>query len=113
VSGRRSFVRVADALADILDRPGIGERIVEAGIVPQWPDRVGPALAAVTMPLRVSHGTLIVAVRSSAWLAELHLIEREIVRRLNAGRPRGRIERIRFVMMDPAAPDRRRRDRHD
>jgi predicted nucleic acid-binding Zn ribbon protein len=59
---------------------------------------VGPGIAAVTTPLRVSRGALVVAVRSSSWLMELKLMEREIVRRINAGRPRGRIARIHFVM---------------
>jgi predicted nucleic acid-binding Zn ribbon protein len=49
---------------------------------------VGEAIAAVTVPVRVSHGTLVVAVRTSAWLMELRLMEREILRRLNEGRPR-------------------------
>ncbi|MCI0434138.1 MAG: DUF721 domain-containing protein [Gemmatimonadetes bacterium] len=95
-----AFTRIGDALAGYLERSGIEERIAEAGIVPEWPERVGPAIAGVTAPLRVAHGTLVVAVRSSAWLMELHMMEREIVKRLNAGRRRGRIERIRFVMAE-------------
>jgi Dna[CI] antecedent, DciA len=54
----------------------------------------------VTTPLRVAHGTLIVAVRSSVWLMELRLMERQIVARLNADRTRGRIRRVQFVMQD-------------
>ncbi|MGH7446331.1 MAG: DUF721 domain-containing protein, partial [Longimicrobiales bacterium] len=65
---------------------------------PEWEERVGAAIAAVTTPLRTSRGTLLVAVRTSAWLMELRLMERDILRRLNDGRDRGRIERIRFLM---------------
>lgn len=92
--------RLADALGEFLASSGLAERIEEASAVPQWGERVGTAIADVTMPLRVEHGTLVVAVRSSPWLAELKLMEREILRRLNAGRERGRIRRIRFVMQD-------------
>ena len=100
--GERSrFTRLADTLAEYLRESGIGERVEEAAIVPEWADRVGPAIAAVTTPLSVSHGTLLVGVRSSAWLMELHLMEREIVSRLNAGRPRAQVRRIRFVQADP------------
>lgn len=89
---------LGQALARFLERSGIAERIEEAAIVPEWDERVGPAIAEVTRPLRTSRGTLFVAVRSSAWLMELKMMEGEILRRLNEGRERGRIERIRFLM---------------
>jgi hypothetical protein len=58
------------------------------------------------VPVRVSRGTMIVAVRTSGWLMELRLMEREILGRINEGRARGRIERIRFVMSgDEDAPE--------
>jgi len=100
---KKRFMRLADALAGYLKESGLEERFEEAAVVPEWAERVGPAIAAVTTPLSVSHGMLLVGVRSSAWLSELHLVEREIVRRLNAGRARGRISRIRFVQLDPDA----------
>ncbi|HEX6938973.1 MAG TPA: DUF721 domain-containing protein [Longimicrobiales bacterium] len=97
---------LAHALQRFLARSGIAERIEEAAVVPEWADRVGSRIAAVTRPLRVSRGTLFVAVRSSAWLMELKLLEGEILRRLNEGRDRGRIARIRFLMdADPPATD--------
>jgi predicted nucleic acid-binding Zn ribbon protein len=96
----RGPLRVSEALQKYLTDSGIGERIEEASVLPEWAERVGVAIAAVTMPLRVSHGTLVVGVRSSAWLMELKLMEREILRRLNEGRAKGRIDGIRFVMGD-------------
>jgi predicted nucleic acid-binding Zn ribbon protein len=98
VSGREKPVKLADALLNYLRDSGLEERVEEATILPEWEVRVGAAIAAVTAPLRVSNGTLLVAVRTSAWLMELRMMEREIVRRINEGRERGRIERIRFVM---------------
>jgi predicted nucleic acid-binding Zn ribbon protein len=98
VSGRKGPQRVAETLRAYLDASALGDRVEEARAVPEWADRVGPAIAAVTTPLRVSRGVLLVAVRSSAWLTELKLMEAEIRRRLNRDRERGRIQRIRFVM---------------
>lgn len=92
--------RVSEALKQYMQQSPVGERMEEATIVPEWNDRVGARIAAVTTPLRVSRGTLFVAVRSSAWLMELRLMEGEIVRRLNDGRERGRIEKVRFVMAE-------------
>ena len=88
-----------DALKSYLRNTDVGERIEEASVVPEWAERVGPAIAAVTVPLRVNHGTLFVGVRSSSWLMELSMMEAEIIRRLNADRPRGRISKIRFQML--------------
>lgn len=90
--------QVRETLQKYLDRSGIGEHIAAATVVPEWAERVGPAIAAVTTPLRVSAGTLIVGVRSSAWMNELKMMEREIISRINTGRRRGRIEKIRFQM---------------
>ncbi|CAN5891063.1 hypothetical protein BH23GEM9_BH23GEM9_01800 [soil metagenome] len=98
--------KVGDALQDYLRDSGLAERIEEAAVLPDWEERVGAAIAAVTVPVRVSRGAMIVAVRTSAWLMELRIMEREILRRLNEGRDRGRIHRIRFVMTgDEDAPE--------
>lgn len=92
--------KLGDELQKYMRESGLEERVEQAAIVPEWNERVGTAIAAVTTPLRVSHGTLLVAVRTSAWLMELRFMEREILRRLNEGRDRGRIRQIRFVMSD-------------
>jgi predicted nucleic acid-binding Zn ribbon protein len=92
--------QVKEALAKYLEKSGIGEHIEAASVVPEWAERVGPAIGAVTTPLRVADKTLIVGVRSSAWLNELKMMEREIITRINAGRTRGRIEKIKFVMAE-------------
>jgi predicted nucleic acid-binding Zn ribbon protein len=99
-------VRLGDALQKYLQDSGLGDRVEEAAVLPEWAERVGEAIAAVTQPVRVNHGTIVVAVRTSGWLMELRLMEREILRRLNEGRQRGRIERVRFVMTgEEDAPD--------
>lgn len=99
MSMRNKPVAIGDALRKYLEDSGLQERLDEALVVPEWAERVGPAIAAVTVPLKTSAaGVLIVAVRSSAWLSELKLMEREILRKLNEGRSRGRIQKIRFVM---------------
>ena len=91
---------LGDALEAYLKKGEVGERIQEATAVPEWAERVGPAISAVTVPLRVNRGTLFVGVRSSAWLMELNLMEVEILTRLNAGRGKGKISKIRFQMLE-------------
>jgi predicted nucleic acid-binding Zn ribbon protein len=91
---------VAEALASYLERSGLAEKVEAAAVIPDWAPRVGEKIAEATRPLHVSGDTLVVAVRSSAWMMELKMMESQILRRLNAGRKRGRIEHLRFVM-DP------------
>ena len=90
--------QLGDEVSKYLRESGLDEKIEEAGVIPMWAERVGAKIADVTTPLHAGEGTLVVAVRSSAWLMELRLMEREICRRLNEGKRTGRIERIRFVM---------------
>lgn len=105
---RRKPLKVAEALAGYLEESGLGDRIEQAAAVEEWGDRVGEKIAAVTTPLHVRDGVLYVGVQSSAWLMELRMMEGEIRRRLNEGRTRGRITRIRFVMDAEDEADRRR-----
>ena len=108
---RKKPLRVAEALAGYLRKSGLGDRLEQAGAVEEWAERVGGKIAAVTEPLHVRNGVLFVAVRSSAWLMELRMMEAEIRRRMNEGREQGRLEGIRFVMEGVAEPDRPGRGR--
>lgn len=97
-SGDGSPRRLDEALGSFLRRSGLDEKVEQAGAVTDWAERVGDNIARVTRPIRVTDGTLLVAVRSSAWLMELRMMERQILQRLNAGVERGTIHGIRFVM---------------
>lgn len=89
---------MGDVLSRFLNRSGLAAKVEAASVVPEWPNLVGPQIAAVTEPLRVSEGTLFVAVDTSAWIMELNLMKGELMRHLNAGKRAGRIEQIVFVM---------------
>lgn len=89
---------LGDALGAFLKRSGMDEKIEQARVIPEWEERVGAGIANVTRPIRVSDGVLLVAVRSSAWLMELRMMERQILRTLNGDARTGRIDGIRFVM---------------
>lgn len=86
------------ALGEYLDRSGLAPRINEAGIVPKWPELVGPGIARVTKPLRVARGILIVAVRSSSWVMELKMMESRILEQINRDRDTAKLRGIRFVL---------------
>jgi predicted nucleic acid-binding Zn ribbon protein len=100
LSGPGQPQSVGDVLTGFLNRSGLAPKVEAAAVIPEWEQRVGPGIAAVTEPLRVSEGTLIVAVRTSAWLMELNMMKGELMRHVNAGKTagHGRIEQIIFVM---------------
>lgn len=96
---RRKPAALGDVLSGFLEQSGLAERVEQAALLPEWPELVGAQIAAVTAPQSVSaDGTLWVAVRTHAWMTELSLLEPELLRKLNAGRRRGAISRIRWVL---------------
>lgn len=95
----RAPVKVREALESFLAKSGLGRRLAQAQVIPDWPRLVGPQIAAVTSPESVSlDGTLFVRVATSAWMTELQLMAPEIMGRINAGRGAGRIKTIRWLL---------------
>lgn len=89
---------VGDVLARFLAKSGLAPKVEAASVLTEWTERVGPQIASVTEPLRVSEGTLFVAVATSAWMMELNLLKSDLMRHVNAGKKEGRIQQIVFVM---------------
>jgi len=88
---------VGDLVARFLDRSGLAAKVEAASALTEWPARVGPQIAAVTVPESVTpDGVLRVRVASAAWANELSLMSPRILARLNAGR-QGRVKEIRWV----------------
>jgi predicted nucleic acid-binding Zn ribbon protein len=90
---------VGEALAGYLSRAGLARRIGQAQIIPDWPNLVGPQIAAVATPESVTpDGVLFVRVTTSSWMNELQLMTPDIMARINAGRGAGRIASIRWLL---------------
>ena len=92
--------KVDAVLGAFLEKKGLRESVLRAGVADEWEDRVGEAIAKVTRAQGVSGTAMIVEVRSSAWLMELNLMKDEILRRVNEGRQEGLIKRIVFVLAE-------------
>jgi predicted nucleic acid-binding Zn ribbon protein len=91
---------IGDLLPRFLEKRGLAAKVEAASVIPEWEDLVGPGIAAVASPLRVTAGTLVVAVATSPWMMELNMMKGDLIRRLNAGKTAGRIEKIVFVMAE-------------
>lgn len=92
------------ALVPRLTRP-VFRRKSPAGaqVMADWPELVGPALAAVTEPERLSAGTLTIACAGPVAMELQHLAP-ELIERINGGLGRAAVERLRFRQRSPAAP---------
>ncbi|MDX1394231.1 MAG: DUF721 domain-containing protein [Gemmatimonadota bacterium] len=91
---------VGSMLDDLFERLGIGERVEKARTAGRWAEVAGPHIARVTRVGGVRGGTLFVEVAGAAWMTELNMMRRTLLRRLNEDRERGRIERIVFVQAE-------------
>jgi len=92
--------KIGEFLEGILKNAGLRDQVLRAEVVEQWKDRVGEAIARVTRAQGVRDATLIVEVKSSAWLMELNLMKEELLRRVNEGREEALIEKIVFVLSE-------------
>jgi predicted nucleic acid-binding Zn ribbon protein len=93
---QKRFARVGELLPTVLKSIGLGQRLKEQEVLGIWAQVVGEEIAARTQPLRVERGVLYVRVDHSAWLQELHFMEKEILRKLKEKAPDVELVRIRF-----------------
>ena len=76
---------LGEALEHYFKRHGIKRRVQQASIVPEWPELVGAKIAEVTTPREVRRdGTLVVSVKTAAWMQELQLMGPQIREQLAA-----------------------------
>ena len=78
-----------------------------ASVIAEWDAIVGPHIARVATPVRIDGETLFVEVVSAAWRTELGLMRPDLMRKINAGKRAGRIEKIVFLQADGRRPEER------
>jgi predicted nucleic acid-binding Zn ribbon protein len=103
---------VGPMLEDLFERLGILERVEKAKTASRWNEIVGPHIGRVTSVGGVRGGTLFIEVAGAAWMTELNMMRRTLLRRLNEDRDRGQIERIMFVQAEEASAASEGRVRH-
>jgi predicted nucleic acid-binding Zn ribbon protein len=91
---------MADVLSSFLERTKDGKRVDQARVVPEWSRLVGEQISAVTEPVMITRdGTLFVMVKTSSWMSELSLMEPQLLAAINAGRERGKVQKIHWRLM--------------
>ena len=96
---KRTPAKLGDVLASVLQHAGLTDRVAQAAVIPEWPSLVGSQIAAVTEPLMLQQdGTLVVMVKTHAWMQELTFLEPELLRSLNRDTSRPPVRRLRWML---------------
>jgi predicted nucleic acid-binding Zn ribbon protein len=96
---KRRPARLGDVVASVLQHAGLSDRVAQAAVIPEWPTLVGPQIAGVTEPLLLQQdGTLVVMVKTHAWMQELSLLEPELLRSLNRDPARPPVLKLRWML---------------
>lgn len=96
---KRKPSKLGDVVASVLKHAGLTDRVAQASVIPEWPRLVGPQIAEVTEPLLLQQdGTLVVMVKTHAWMQELTFLERDLLARLNADASRPPIVKLRWML---------------
>ena len=96
---KRAPTKLGDVLASVLQQAGLTDRVAQAAVIPEWPTLVGAQIATVTEPLLLQQdGTLVVMVKTHAWMQELTFLEPELLRSLNRDTSRPPVTRLRWML---------------
>ena len=88
---------ISGVLPALLRELGLESGIMGWRAVREWPDAVGPQVARRTHAVSFQDGTLVVEVEGSAWLQELSILKRELLRQLNRRLGASHVSDIRFM----------------
>jgi predicted nucleic acid-binding Zn ribbon protein len=92
------------AVGGLLSARGWRQRVAVGAVFGDWPQIVGPQLAAHTRPDGFDSGELTVTADSDAWAAQVRLMAPQLVKRLAEELGHGTVTRIR--VRGPSAPPR-------
>ncbi len=93
---QKRFARVGDVLPTVLKSIGLDQKLKEQEVLGIWARVVGEEVAARTRPIKIDRGVLYVHVDQSAWMQELHFMEKEIIKKIKEQAPDVDLKRIRF-----------------
>jgi hypothetical protein len=93
-------VPVGDVVDELFGRRELARGIPAGRLHREWATVVGDRLAAVSSPIRLERGTLVVAVDSGPWGAQLGFLSDEVRTRANEVLGRDVVTRVQ-VVVDP------------
>lgn len=98
----RGPTRVDAVLTQVLEKHGVRGRVEQLEVLQDWPDIVGDPLSRVTKVRGIDNKTLLIEVKSSAWMMELNMLKDDVLGRVNKRFKDIIFERIVFVLAETA-----------
>ena len=98
----RGPTRVDTVLTQVLEKHGVRGRVEQLEVLQDWPDIVGDPLSRVTKVRGIDNKTLLIEVKSSAWMMELNMLKDDVLDRVNKRFKDIIFERIVFVLAETA-----------
>ena len=90
--------RLSDLMDQALARLGLDRRLDDYRVWQAWDEVVGRTISRNAQPVRLDGSRLVVAVRSSTWLQELSLLQKELIFRINDWMKREVVRELFFVV---------------
>ena len=84
----------------MLEKYGVRESVERLEVLQEWSDIVGDPLSEVTRVRGVDNKTLLIEVRSSAWMTELQVLKNDVLNRVNERFEAVVFEKIVFVLAE-------------
>jgi predicted nucleic acid-binding Zn ribbon protein len=97
---KKKPVRVDAVLNELLEEHGVLHQVQRMSVLERWPEIVGETVAAVTRARSVDDKTLVVEVRTSAWLMELNMMRGDFLAKVNEHMPETPMTKIVFVLAE-------------
>lgn len=91
---------IGAVLPDVLEDAGVLRQVERQGVLDLWPEVVGERVAEVATARSIDDTTLVVEVRSSAWLMELNMMKGDLLQRVNEHAPETPMDRLVFVLAE-------------
>lgn len=80
---RSKTISLAEAMKDYIREMKLGNRLIEVGVVSDWEETVGRAIASRTSKVYIKDGILYVHLKSSVVRNELMMIRETLKERIN------------------------------
>lgn len=95
---RSGPTKMSALIEQALARIGLDRRLDDYRVWQAWDEVVGRTISRNAQPVRLDGTRLVVAVRSSTWLQELSLLQKELIARINEWMKREVVRELFFVV---------------
>ena len=87
---------IGAAVRQVMSRSGYGQNQAVEQLHETWREAVGPVLAGLTQPGKISRGVLLVIAADSSTVQELHFRKKDVLNALQAAIPAARVTDLKF-----------------